>query len=88
MILINVVSIVLCILSLYPNSKLLLLIRFLQGAFSSFANSIVPMIIRENSPAEMLTLTGACTNFFMTFGIFFSYLFGFILAVITGDFTG
>ena len=88
MFLFNILSIVLCLASLYPNYKVFLLVRFLQGAFSASINSIAPLVIKQNSPPQMLTLTGACTNFFMIFGIFFSYLFGFLLGVITGDPTG
>mgnify|MGYP006999957212 CR=1 FL=1 len=36
----------------------------------------------------MNTITGACTNFFMTFGFLFLYLFSFLLNLATGDPTG
>lgn len=51
-------------------------------------NAIVPMIIKESTPLEMATLTGALTNLSFFVGYFITYAFGYLLNVISGDMTG
>lgn len=51
-------------------------------------NAVAPMLIKEISPMEMATLTGALTNLSFFFGYFMTYTFGYLLNVISGDMTG
>ena len=46
MFLFNILSIFLCLVSLYSNYKLFFFVRFLQGACAAAFNSIAPMIIK------------------------------------------
>ena len=78
----------LCFLSLYPNYKIFLVVRLLQGFCSGLFSSVVPVIARQNSPIEMSSIIGSLPNLVIIFGLFFVYFFSFVLGSITGDMTG
>lgn len=84
----NILGLILVILSLIHNYKIFFLVRFFQGFLCGLNSAVIPVIVKENSPADMINITGAFINITIIIGLFFAYFFGFILATITGDWTG
>ena len=64
------------------------MVRFLQGFCSGLFSSVVPLIVRENSPVEMGSITGSLPNLVIIFGLFFAYFFSFLLGWMSGNMSG
>jgi MFS family permease len=75
-------------MSMVTNYKIFFVVRFLQGACCGLFSAVIPMIIREVSPHEISSITGLFANAFIIVGIFFLYLFGYLLGVVTGNPSG
>ena len=84
----NVLAIILAILTLIPNYRIFFLVRLLQGITCGVISSVIPSIIKENSPSEILSITGTFSNLFIIAGLVYLYVFSYILVLITGDITG
>lgn len=67
------------LLIMYPNLYLFFVSRFFQGACVGLYSAIVPLLIKEYSPTEICGTFGAMNQTFIAFGVFFVFIFQFIL---------
>lgn len=67
------------------NAYILFLVRIIQGICVGFYSAITPVIIKEISPNEISGTLGALNQFFIAFGVFFSFCFKFILEKVADD---
>jgi MFS family permease len=63
-------------------------VRFLQGTVCGLFGAVVPMLIKEISPHDIASISGSFANAAIIAGLFFLYLFGYLLKLATGDPTG
>jgi MFS family permease len=84
----NAIAAVLCLASLVTDYKVFFVVRFLQGAVCGLFSAVVPTIIKEISPHDISSITGSFANASIIAGLFFLYLFGYLLKLVTGDSTG
>lgn len=59
--------------------------RIIQGACVGLYTSIVPIVIAEISPVEIMGTTGAFTQIFCSVGTTVAYLFYYILSMTVSD---
>ena len=65
-----------------------MLIRFGQGMCAGIISAVVPLIIKEIAPFELLGFFGVFQQLFITAGIFIGSIIPFLLGVITKDNSG
>lgn len=82
---VNAIAFAAGLLLFIQNAYILLIIRIIQGLCVGFYSSITPVIIKEISPNEISGTLGALNQFFIAFGVFFSFFFKFILEKIAND---
>jgi MFS family permease len=70
------------------NYQIYFAVRFLQGVTCGLFSAVIPMIVKEASPHDMGSITGSFTNLSIIFGLFFVYMFGYLLKLASGDPSG
>lgn len=63
------------------NMECFIIMRILQGACVGLYTSIVPIVIAEISPIEIMGTTGAFTQIFCSIGTTVAYLFYYLLSI-------
>ena len=82
---VNAIAFAAGLLLYIENAYLLFLVRILQGICVGFYSAITPVIIKEISPNEISGTLGALNQFFIAFGVFFSFAFKYVLEKIADD---
>lgn len=78
---INIVAIISGSLLFITEMASFIIMRIIQGACIGLYTSIVPIVIAEISPIEIMGTTGAFTQIFCSVGTTFAYLFYYILSI-------
>ena len=73
----DILTIISCIPLLISNTILIFIGRFLYGITAGLNSAIVPLYVREMSPAKISGKTGAIAMFLLGFGTLIAYIFGF-----------
>ena len=81
-------AVALGIASFFANFEVYMLIRVLQGGCAGIFSAMVPLLVKETAPFELLGVLGVCQQLFIVIGIFVACIFSFLLQVISGDPTG
>lgn len=80
LILADLCGILAAIISLFANMYTFFVYRFVQGIATGINSAIVSIYIREFSPLQIYGAIGFSNQFFILFGVFFSYVLGYVFA--------
>ena len=82
---INVLAFLFGLSLMIKNQGVLFISRIGQGICAGLFSSTIPIIINEFSPQELFSIMGTMHQMSIAFGIFFSFLFAFIVDLIFVD---